>query len=220
MRDALRSSYIGNNLPFKWLNWSNCFHSVGFINDLIDWLLGSIVTIQKGKPSPFLLVNIPDWTEFLCKMSVTHVSCNLASLSYFCPWVSVFLARGVNSPPHYYEIWASPLSCKLCISPDMESKNKVWQVSKLEESKNSYLQENQRLKDNILELQGQILLLENASSVDHSDEQRKVCFLCIESIECTSNVCSTFWRPGVISPDVDFSCINATSVSSSWRISP
>lgn len=74
----------------------------------------------------------------------------------------------------------------------MESKNKVWQVSKLEESKNSYLQENQRLKDNILELQGQIHLLENASSVDHSDEQRKVCFLCIESIECTSNVCSTF----------------------------
>ncbi|XP_030456008.1 sporulation-specific protein 15 isoform X3 [Syzygium oleosum] len=47
------------------------------------------------------------------------------------------------------------------------------QVSKLEESKNSYLLENQRLKDNILELQGQIHLLENASSVDHSDEQRK-----------------------------------------------
>ncbi|KAI3408982.1 uncharacterized protein J3R85_019933 [Psidium guajava] len=47
------------------------------------------------------------------------------------------------------------------------------QVSKLEESKNSYLQENQRLKDNILELQGQIHLLEVASSVDHSDEQRK-----------------------------------------------
>ncbi|KAF8041730.1 hypothetical protein BT93_A0359 [Corymbia citriodora subsp. variegata] len=37
------------------------------------------------------------------------------------------------------------------------------QVSKLEESKNSYLQENQRLKDNVLELQGQIHLLENAS---------------------------------------------------------
>ncbi|XP_030456007.1 kinesin-like protein KIN-14P isoform X2 [Syzygium oleosum] len=47
------------------------------------------------------------------------------------------------------------------------------EVSKLEESKNSYLLENQRLKDNILELQGQIHLLENASSVDHSDEQRK-----------------------------------------------
>ncbi|XP_048141912.1 sporulation-specific protein 15 isoform X3 [Rhodamnia argentea] len=47
------------------------------------------------------------------------------------------------------------------------------QVSKLEESKNSYLQENQRLKDNILELQGQIHLLEAASSVDPSDEQRK-----------------------------------------------
>ncbi|XP_048141911.1 kinesin-like protein KIN-14P isoform X2 [Rhodamnia argentea] len=47
------------------------------------------------------------------------------------------------------------------------------EVSKLEESKNSYLQENQRLKDNILELQGQIHLLEAASSVDPSDEQRK-----------------------------------------------
>ncbi|XP_039160911.1 MAR-binding filament-like protein 1 isoform X3 [Eucalyptus grandis] len=47
------------------------------------------------------------------------------------------------------------------------------QVSKLEESKIGYLQENRRLKDNVLELQGQIHLLENASSVNHSDEKRK-----------------------------------------------
>ncbi|KAK3444775.1 hypothetical protein EUGRSUZ_A00784 [Eucalyptus grandis] len=47
------------------------------------------------------------------------------------------------------------------------------QVSKLEESKIGYLQENRRLKDNVLELQGQIHLLENASSVNHSDEKIK-----------------------------------------------
>ncbi|XP_056172385.1 MAR-binding filament-like protein 1 isoform X4 [Syzygium oleosum] len=59
---------------------------------------------------------------------------------------------------------------------ELERDHDSWvlkEVSKLEESKNSYLLENQRLKDNILELQGQIHLLENASSVDHSDEQRK-----------------------------------------------
>lgn len=46
-------------------------------------------------------------------------------------------------------------------------------MSKLEESKIGYLQENRRLKDNVLELQGQIHLLENASSVNHSDEKIK-----------------------------------------------
>ncbi|XP_039160884.1 intracellular protein transport protein USO1 isoform X2 [Eucalyptus grandis] len=58
----------------------------------------------------------------------------------------------------------------------LEKDHESWllkEVSKLEESKIGYLQENRRLKDNVLELQGQIHLLENASSVNHSDEKRK-----------------------------------------------
>ncbi|CAI0546329.1 unnamed protein product [Linum tenue] len=40
-------------------------------------------------------------------------------------------------------------------------------------------------------------------------------FIDIESIERTSNTCSTFGRPCVISPDLDFSYINVTNVSPS-----
>ncbi|KAF6170525.1 hypothetical protein GIB67_031933, partial [Kingdonia uniflora] len=39
-------------------------------------------------------------------------------------------------------------------------------------------------------------------------------FIDIESIERTSNTCSTLGRPCVISPDLDFSYINITNVAS------
>ncbi|KAK8931302.1 hypothetical protein KSP39_PZI007943 [Platanthera zijinensis] len=40
-------------------------------------------------------------------------------------------------------------------------------------------------------------------------------FIDIESIERTSKICSTFGRPCVMSPDLDFSYINVINVSPS-----
>ncbi|CAI0430980.1 unnamed protein product [Linum tenue] len=49
---------------------------------------------------------------------------------------------------------------------------------------------------------------------------KKTCILRIQHLERTSNTCSTFGRPCVISPDLDFSYINVTIVSPSERIFP
>lgn len=73
-----------------------------------------------------------------------------------------------------------PSIISLCFCSNMEIKNKAWQVSELEDFRNSILQENQLLKENISSLQLQIKELESVSSARISTEITKV-FSCIFS---------------------------------------
>lgn len=59
---------------------------------------------------------------------------------------------------------------------DTGIKNKAWQVMELEEFRNSILQENQLLKENISSLHLQIKELEESASSSHaSTENTEVC---------------------------------------------
>lgn len=66
----------------------------------------------------------------------------------------------------------------------MGLKNKAWQVTKLEESRNSLLQENKQLMENISSLQLQIMDHNRTSLSLSSIELPKVCFLDLLNGRC------------------------------------
>lgn len=139
------------------MNWSGLSMS-GEFDGILLWAFLIVLFLNTFYPvSSIPLSHLESYSAEIC--------CFLSVISY-----------DVNATDSctYLPLAGSCSEHSICILSDMDIKIKAWQVVELEELRNSLLQENQLLTENISGLQSQILNLERTAVVPQSSNDSKM----------------------------------------------